>query len=109
MAIEDAIAAELTTQAACAAVELSERRFRRWRIRAQEGDYARHAKPATVRPVNALTPEEHEAIREAEASLLGGAAVRSIRWLTVAKRRPASGSLIRAALPLRRSGAATSY
>ena len=68
MAIEDALAAGLTTQAACAAVELSERRFRRWCARAQEGDYARHAKPATVRPVNALTPEEHEAIREAVAS-----------------------------------------
>ena len=39
--------------------------------------------------------------------MLGGAAVRSIHWLTGAKRRPASGSLIRAALALRRSGAAT--
>ncbi|MBZ0159589.1 MAG: hypothetical protein K8G79_05575 [bacterium] len=67
MAIEDAIAAGLATQAACAAIELNERRFQRWRTLAQEGDYARHAKPATVRPVNAPTPEAHEAIREAVA------------------------------------------
>ena len=67
MAIEEAIGAGLTERAACAAVALSERRFRRWRVRAREGDYARHRKPADVRPINALTPEEHEAIREAVA------------------------------------------
>lgn len=67
MAIEEAIAAGLTARAACAAVELSERRLRRWRARAQEGDYARHRKPPEVRPINALTPEEHDAIRAAVA------------------------------------------
>ena len=67
MAIEQAIAVGLAARAACAAVELSERRFRRWRVRAREGDYTRHRKPADVRPINALTPEEHEAIREAVA------------------------------------------
>ena len=67
MAIEEAVTAGLTARAACAAVELSERRFRRWQVRAQAGDYARHRKPAEVRPVNALTPEEHDAIRAAVA------------------------------------------
>lgn len=48
-------------------MELSERRLRRWRARAQEGGYARHAKSVTGRPVNAITPEEQDAIRAAVA------------------------------------------
>ncbi len=67
MAIEEAIAAGLTARAACAAVELSERRFRRWRARAHAGDDTRHRKPPEVRPINALIPEEHDAIRAAVA------------------------------------------
>lgn len=67
MAIEEAVRDGLTAKAACAAVELSERRWRRWQVRAQASDYTRHAKPATVRPVNALTPTEHDAMHVAVA------------------------------------------
>ena len=61
------MAAGLPTQAVCATVGVSERRFRRWRARARQGDLARHPKSATVQPANALTPQEAVAIREAVA------------------------------------------
>lgn len=57
--------AGMTGQAVCAVVGISERRLRQWRGRARQGDYARHAKPAHVRPVNALTPQEEAAIERA--------------------------------------------
>ena len=65
--MEDALAAGLTTQAVCATVGVSERRFRRWRARARQGDLTRHPKPATAQPANALTPQEAAVIREAVA------------------------------------------
>lgn len=65
--MEDAIAAGLTTEAVCATVEVSVRRFRRWRVRARQGDVMRHPKPSTVQPANALTPQEAAAIRAAVA------------------------------------------
>ncbi len=56
--IEEAMEAGMTGQAVCVVVGISERRLREWRGRARQGDYARHAKPAHVRPVNALTPRK---------------------------------------------------
>jgi len=66
--MDEAVQTGLSIRAACAAVGVSERRFRGWRERAEAGDYARHPKPLHVRPVNALTEEEHEMVREAVAS-----------------------------------------
>ncbi len=63
--IEEAMEAGMTGQAVCVVVGISERRLREWRGRARQGDYARHAKPAYVRPVNALTPQEEAAIERA--------------------------------------------
>jgi len=65
--MEEAITAGLPTQAVCATIGVSERRVRRWRARARQGDLARHPKPATVQPTNALTPQEAAAIRAAVA------------------------------------------
>lgn len=66
-AMEEARTEGMTIRDVCATVELDERRFRRWRDRAADGDDTRHAKPATVKPVNALTPAEHAAIQRAVA------------------------------------------
>jgi len=63
--MEEAMKAGMTGQAVCAVVGISERRLREWRRRARQGDYSRHAKPAHVRPVNALTPQEQAAIERA--------------------------------------------
>jgi len=60
--LEDAIGQGLTARAACAALGLSERRWRVWRQRARLGDFDRHPVPAHVRPYNALTPQERELI-----------------------------------------------
>lgn len=65
--LEEAIAAGMTARAVCTVVGVSERRLRGWRARARGGDYARHARPADVRPVNALTPGEAVAIQRAVA------------------------------------------
>jgi transposase InsO family protein len=65
--MEEAVAAGLTSQAVCATMGVSERRFRRWRARARQGDLTRHPKPASVQPANALTPQEAGAIQEAVA------------------------------------------
>lgn len=63
--MEEAMEAGMTGQAVCAVVGISERRLREWRGRARQGDYARHAKPAHVHPVNALTQQEEAAIERA--------------------------------------------
>jgi len=63
--LTDAIADGLSVRAACAVVGLSERRWRKWQVRARVGDFDRHAIPAHVRPYNALVPQERELIRSA--------------------------------------------
>ena len=51
--------------AACAAVGISERRYWYWRQQASTGSWDRRPKPAHVKPVNALTPREHDLIAQA--------------------------------------------
>jgi putative transposase len=61
----EAIAEGLSVRAACSVVGLSERRWRKWQVRARVGDFERHAVPAHVRPYNAQTPQEREMIGKA--------------------------------------------
>lgn len=55
----------LTEQKACDATGLSLRRFQDWRQRARLGEFERRQKSPLIRPFNALTPAEKEAIERA--------------------------------------------
>jgi len=66
--IEEAMALGLTEQKACDTMGISLRRFQDWRQRASAsggGEFERRQKSPLVRPFNALTPDENEAIERA--------------------------------------------
>lgn len=66
-AVEEAMAAGLTEERACAVLGISVRRFQDWRQRARTGEVDRRRKSPEVRPVNALTVQEQAAMQRAVA------------------------------------------